>query len=173
MYHSCVISAPCIIARFWASQQQDWSSKDWVLKTNYEHPTVETLRVIHNSSVVMFQKPQTQFLSGPPEDPTSNHKFRLSSGWVEGLSMYLSCNRMCICFLKNKSQLVKKKNLRKEMIEIQYTMNFWARLSTSCCIPFWQLSFCMSFNKKFYLFWFESKNHSLQKKNWCYLNIFI
>jgi hypothetical protein len=113
MYHSCVISAPCIIARFWASQQQDWSSKDWVLKTNYEHPTVETLRVIHNSSVVMFQKPQTQFLSGPPEDPTSNHKFRLSSGWVEGLSMYLSCNRMCICFLKNKSQLVKKKKLKK------------------------------------------------------------
>jgi hypothetical protein len=41
---------------------------------------IETLRVIHESSIVVFEIPLTQFLSGPPDDPASNH----SSRWVDG-----------------------------------------------------------------------------------------
>jgi hypothetical protein len=38
--------------------------------------------------------PYTRFLSGPPDNPTSIHKFGSKSGWVEGSSPYLSLNRL-------------------------------------------------------------------------------
>jgi hypothetical protein len=54
----------------------------------------ETLRVVRKFSVVVLESPHTRFLSGPPDDPTSIHKSRSKSGWIEGLSSYLSLNRL-------------------------------------------------------------------------------
>jgi hypothetical protein len=70
------------------------SSLDWVLDTDGELPTVETLRPERKFSVVMLESSYTRFLSGPPDDPTSIHKSGSKSGWVEGLYPYLSLNRL-------------------------------------------------------------------------------
>jgi len=70
------------------------NSSDWVLDTDGEFPTIETLRAKRKFSAVVLESPETRFLSGPPDDPTSIHKFGSKSGWVEGLSSYLSLNRL-------------------------------------------------------------------------------
>jgi len=46
---------------------------DWVLKTDWELPTVETLRVACKLSAVVLESPYTRFLSDPPDDSTSYH----------------------------------------------------------------------------------------------------
>ena len=47
---------------------------DWVLDTNWELPTVETLCAVHKFSAIVLESPYTLFLLGPPDDPTSIHK---------------------------------------------------------------------------------------------------
>jgi len=54
-------------------------ASDRVLDTVWELPTVETLQVTHKFSVVVLESPYIQFLSGPPDDPTSIHKSRCNS----------------------------------------------------------------------------------------------
>jgi hypothetical protein len=71
-----------------------WTTEEWELKPDYKEPTIDTLQPIHISSIVMFMIPQSQFLSGPPDDPTSNHKSGLSSRWIERSSLYTSYNRV-------------------------------------------------------------------------------
>jgi len=61
-------------------------SSDWVLDTDLELPMVETLRATCKLSVVVLESLYTRFLSSPPDDPTSIHKSRSKSGWVEGSS---------------------------------------------------------------------------------------
>jgi hypothetical protein len=70
------------------------NSLDWVLDTDWELPTIETLRAAHKFSAVVLESPYTWFLSGLPDDPTSIHKSRSKSGWVEGSSPYLSLNQL-------------------------------------------------------------------------------
>jgi hypothetical protein len=53
---------------------QGHNSLDWVLDTDWELSTVETLRAANKFSVVVLESPYTGFLSGPPDDPTSIHK---------------------------------------------------------------------------------------------------
>ena len=76
-------------------------------------------------------------LSGPLDDHTSNYIFRSSSRWIEGSSLF-SITTRCYIFLRKKrsTNLKNNNNLRKEIVETQHTMNFWARLSISCCTPF-------------------------------------
>ena len=50
------------------------NSLDWELDIDWELPTVETLRVDCKLSAVVLETPQTRFLSGPPDEPTSIHK---------------------------------------------------------------------------------------------------
>jgi hypothetical protein len=59
------------------------NSLDWELDIDWELPTVETLRVNRKLSAVVVESPKTQFLSGPPDETTSIHKFGLNSGWVK------------------------------------------------------------------------------------------
>jgi hypothetical protein len=66
----------------------------WMLGTDCEHPTVETLRVIRKFSVVVLKSSYTRFLSCPLDDRAFNHKTGLKSMWVKGLSPYFSFNRM-------------------------------------------------------------------------------
>jgi hypothetical protein len=70
------------------------NSSDWVLDTDGELPTVETLRADRKFLAVVLESPQTWFFSGPPDDPTSIHKSGSKFGWVEGLSPYLFLNRL-------------------------------------------------------------------------------
>ena len=95
-----------------------------MLDTDWELPTVETLRVAHKFSVSVLESPYTRFLSGPPDDPASIHKFGLKSWWVEGLSSYLSLNRLLYVSwkLKKKSSnsIQENNNLRKKMVERTY-----------------------------------------------------
>jgi len=58
------------------------NSSDWLLDTDGELP-------VFGRSV---GEPVDRFLSSAPDDPTSIHKSRSKSGWVEGLSPYLSLN---------------------------------------------------------------------------------
>jgi len=55
---------------------------------------IEILRAIRKFLAVMLQSPYTRFLSGPLDDPVSIYKSGSKSGWVEGLSSYLSLNRL-------------------------------------------------------------------------------
>jgi hypothetical protein len=81
---------------------------------------VETLRATRKFSTVVLKSPYIQFLSGPPDDPTSIHK----SGWVEGSSSYLSLNWLLLVSSKWKKkssfQFKKNNNLRNKMIERTY-----------------------------------------------------
>jgi len=70
------------------------NSSDWVLDTDGELPTIETLKADRKFSAVVLESPQTRFLSGQLDDPTSIHKSGSKSGWVEGLSPYLSLNQL-------------------------------------------------------------------------------
>jgi len=67
---------------------------DWVLDTDWELLTVETLWAARRFSAVVLESPYTRFLSGSPDDLTSIHKSKSKSGWVEGSSPYLSLNRL-------------------------------------------------------------------------------
>jgi len=68
------------------------NSSDWVHDIDGELPMVETLSIARKFLAVVLESPSTRFLSGPPDDPTSIHKSRSKSGWVEGSSPYLSLN---------------------------------------------------------------------------------
>jgi hypothetical protein len=57
---------------------------DWVLDTDRELPTVETLLADRKFLAIVLESLYTRFLSGPPDDPTSIHKSGSKSGWVEG-----------------------------------------------------------------------------------------
>jgi len=70
------------------------NSLNWVLDTDWELPTVETLWAARKFLAVVLKSPYTWFLSGPPDDPTSIHKSGSKSGWVEGSSPYLPLNRL-------------------------------------------------------------------------------
>ena len=65
-----------------------------VLDIDYKLLMVKTLQVVYKFSVIVLQSPYTRFLSGPQDDPTSIHKSRLKSKWVEGSSYYLFLNRL-------------------------------------------------------------------------------
>jgi len=52
------------------------NSRVWVLETNCEHLTIETLLVVYKFSTIVLKILYTKFLSGPPDNPASNHKFR-------------------------------------------------------------------------------------------------
>jgi hypothetical protein len=68
------------------------NSSNWVLDTDWELPMVKTLQAAHKFSIVVLESPYTRFLSGSPDDPTSIHKSKSKSEWVEGSSPYLSLN---------------------------------------------------------------------------------
>jgi len=74
----------------------------WMLGTYYEHPTVETLRVVHKFSVVVLKSSYTRFLSGPLNDPAFNRKSRSRSRWIKGSSPYLSFKRLLYVSWKEK-----------------------------------------------------------------------
>jgi hypothetical protein len=81
---------------------------------------VETLRAARKFSVVVLESLYTWFLSGPPDDFASIHKF----GWVEWLFPYLSLNRLLYVSwkLKKKSSYSTQENnnLRNKMVEQTY-----------------------------------------------------
>jgi hypothetical protein len=92
----------CILRSRWSYFSVSWAvccrkatnSLYWVLDTNWELPMIDTLRVARKFSAVMLESPYTRFLSGSPDDPTSIHKSKSKSEWVEGLSPYISLNRL-------------------------------------------------------------------------------
>jgi hypothetical protein len=101
------------------------NSLDWVLDTDWELPTVEIIQAARKFSAVVFESPYTWFLSGPPDDPTSIHKFISKSGWVEGSSPYLSLSTGYYRFLENEKrnhhiQFNKNNNLQNKMVEWTY-----------------------------------------------------
>jgi hypothetical protein len=85
---------------------------------------VETLRVARKFSDVVLKSPYTQFVSGPPDDPTSIHKSGSKSGWVEGSFPYLSFNRLYWSPKNEKRnhhiQFNKINNLQNKMVERTY-----------------------------------------------------
>jgi hypothetical protein len=111
------------------------NSKDWVLGTDCELPIVETPRTVCKFSVVVLESLYTRFLSGPLDNPASNHKFRLKSGLVEGSSPYISFNRLLYVSWNKKwnHQIQENNNLRKKIVENQCTTKCWAQLLTNCC----------------------------------------
>jgi hypothetical protein len=94
------------------------NSEVWVFGIDCKHPTIEALWVVRKFPIVLLRSPYIRFLSGPPDDLTSDHKFESISGLVEGLFLYLS------------------------FIENQYTTKCWAQLSTNCYTSFWRSSLC-------------------------------
>jgi hypothetical protein len=74
----------------------------WMLGTDCEHPTVETLRVIRKFSVVVLKSSYTRFLSGPLNDPAFNRKSRSRSRRVKGSFPYLSFKRLLYVSWKEK-----------------------------------------------------------------------
>jgi hypothetical protein len=97
---SSAISTPSrsqLASRYVVRAWTHWSkislnSKVWVLITDCENPMVEKLQAIRKSSDVVLERQYTRFQSGPLNDPTSNHKFELRFGWVEGSFPYLFFN---------------------------------------------------------------------------------
>jgi hypothetical protein len=142
------------------------NSKAWVFRIDYEHPTIETLWVVRKNSVVILERLYTQFLSGPPNNPTSNHKSGSRSRWVKKLSSYLSFQPSVICILEEKSQQIQKNNNLKKNCWKQY--NTYKVLSSAIH----ELSHFflvvinphVRFYKKLHWAWFTSKNCSLQEK---------
>jgi hypothetical protein len=67
---------------------------------------------------------------GPLDNPASNHK---SNQVLDRLNVHPHISRAIKCYMFHEK---KNNNLRKKIIEIQLTTNFWARLSTSYCTPF-------------------------------------
>jgi len=58
----------------------------------------------------------------------------------------------CYMFSEKKKQIFKKIiTLEFFFVEIQLIMNFWARLSTSCCTPFQRSLFCMWISTKSFI----------------------
>ena len=100
------------------------NSSEWVLDTDWELLTVETLRVAHKFSAVVLESSYTWFLSGPLDGPTSIHKSGSKSGWVKGSSSYLSLNQLLEVSwkLKKKSSysIQENNNLRNKMVQRTY-----------------------------------------------------
>ena len=109
MYHPSVISFPWSfggvvhnlprVARIFCMRwvvccYKATNSKDRVLNTDWELPTIEILRVAHKFLAVVLESPYTQFLSSPPINLASIHKSGSKPWWVEGSSLYLSLNRL-------------------------------------------------------------------------------
>jgi len=85
---------------------------------------VETLWAVRKFSVVVLKSPYIQFLSGPPDDLASIHKFWTKPKWVEGSSPYLSLNQLLYVSwkLKKKSSnlIQENNNLQKKMVKRIY-----------------------------------------------------
>jgi hypothetical protein len=89
----------------------DSNSRVWVLGTDCEHPTIETLWVVCKSSTIVFEISYTWFLSGPLDNPAFNHKSGSSSGWVKGLSLYLFFNWVLYLYRVHQTILSSTTNL--------------------------------------------------------------
>jgi hypothetical protein len=64
----------------------------------------------------VLESSYTRFLSSPLDDPTSNYKSGLRSGWVEG-SSHISPQPAVVCIMERKKyihQIHENKNLRKK-----------------------------------------------------------
>ena len=126
-------------------------SSDWVLDTDLELPMVETLRATCKLSVVVLESLYTWFLSSPPDDPTSIHKSRSKSGWVEG-SSHISPSTDYYRSHENEKKIIIFNSIKIINYEIkwlnEHTIKCWAWLSTNCCTPFWRSSLrtCVSTN---------------------------
>jgi hypothetical protein len=93
------------------------NSSDWVLDTDRELPTVETLQADHKFSAAVLESPQTRFFSDPPNDPTSI--------WMGRRIVPISLPQpaiigLLIFFFKSSYSIQENSNLQNKMIERTY-----------------------------------------------------
>jgi len=152
-------------------------SSDWVRDIDQELPMAETLRAAHKLLAVLLESPYTWFLSGPPDDIASIHKFGSKSRWVKGSSPYLSSNRPVHVSWKLEKKLSysiqENNNLWNKMLN-EHTTKCSAQLSMNCCTPLWwsSLRTWVSINSSIGL-GSRPKDIACKKKKCCKLNIFI
>jgi len=96
------------------------NSSDWVLDTDGELPTVETLQVDHKFSAAVLESPHTRFFSGPPNDPTSIHLHLDGSKDRPHISPSTSYYRSPDFFFKSSYSIQENSNLQNKMIERTY-----------------------------------------------------
>jgi hypothetical protein len=127
------------------------NSLDWVLDTDWELPTVETLWAARKFSVVVLESPYTRFYrvhqiilppSTNPERNLDGSKDRPHISPSTGYCRSPENEKEIIIFNSRKIITYKIKWLN------EHSTKCWARLSTNCCTPFWQSSIrtCVSTN---------------------------
>jgi hypothetical protein len=127
------------------------NSLDWVLDTNYELPTIETLRAAQVLGRSVGEPVHPIFIGSTGR---SNLHPQI---WIEIwmgrriVSIYLP-QPAIIGLLKIKKVIIIFNSIKIITYEIKWlnkhTTKCWAQLSTNCCAPFWQswLRTCVSTN---------------------------
>ena len=102
-----------------------------MLIIDYEYPMVKTLWVVCKSSTVV---------DGSKDRPSISHM----------IGCYMFLEKKLVRKLKKKLNNLRKN--KKKIVEIQYTTNFQAQLSTSCYTHFVLLLFCTCISTKSFIY---------------------
>jgi hypothetical protein len=126
------------------------NSLDWVLDTDWELPTVETLRVARKFSSRSVGEPVNPIFIGSTR--RSNLHPQIQIEFRMGQRIVPIPQPAIICILKIKKVIIIFNSIKIITYKIKWlnkhTTKCWARLSTNCCALFWRswLRTCVSTN---------------------------